>query len=66
MTHYLTIQKSSTIKLLLYEIKIAENRSVGDEAEAERLEDLLKQVQRTSESVNSAIEKTAPSLGFEF
>ena len=46
--------------------QIVENRSQGDEAEAERLEDLLKQVQRTSESVNNAIEKTAPSLGFEF
>jgi len=45
--------------------QIAQNLGVGQEEERKRLEDLLKQVQRTSEAVNSAITKVAPSLGFE-
>ena len=45
--------------------QITQNLGVAQKAERNRLEDLLKQVQRTSKSVTSAIEKVAPSLGFE-
>tara|TARA_Y200000002_G_scaffold339546_1_gene309574 strand:- start:329 stop:1903 length:1575 start_codon:yes stop_codon:yes gene_type:complete len=45
--------------------QITQNYGQGQEAEEKRLKDLLESVQATSESVSKAIEKVAPSLGFE-